>query len=82
MASMEQNLNGMEPYTKSEQIVAANGNTLYISSIGSVALTTPHNQSLTHSNVYFVPHVFANLLSIGQLVDNSYSVHFPSSSFI
>lgn len=43
-----------------------------------VDLATPQNQSLSPSNVYFVPHLSANVLSIGQVVDNGYSIHFTS----
>lgn len=53
-----------------------------ISGIGSVDLRTPQNQSLSLSNVYFVPTLSANLLSVGQLVDSAYSIYFTSSGCV
>lgn len=82
MTSVEQHFNETKPYTGTEQIIVANGNTLSISGIGSVDLRTPQNQSLTLSNVYFVPTLSANLLSVGQLVDSGYSIYFTSSGCV
>ena len=76
------NITDTKPYTGNEQIIAGNGQQLSISGIGLIALVTPRNQSLSPSNVYFVPHLSANWLSIGQVVDDGYSIHFTSFSCI
>lgn len=76
------NISDTKPYTGNEQIIVGNGQQLSISSIRLIALETPRNQSLSLSNVYFVPHLSANFLSIGQVVDDGYSIHFTSFSCI
>lgn len=76
------NISDTKPYTGNEQTIAGNGQQLSISIIGLIALATPQNQSLSLSNVYFVPHLSTNLLSIGQVVDEGYSIHFNSFSCI
>lgn len=76
MTAIEQSLADAEPYTGYDQIIAANGHRLSISGIGSLDFTIPQHQSLHLSNVYFVPHLSANLISVGQLVDYGYSFYF------
>ena len=82
MTAIEQSLADAEPYTGHDQIIAANGHRLSISGIGSLDFTTPQHQSLHLSNVYFVPHLSANLISVGQLVDYGYSFYFSSSGCV
>ena len=53
MTSIAQNLHSMVPYTRHEQIVAAIGQNLPISGIGSIEITTPKKQSL-----FSIPHLF------------------------
>ena len=79
MTSIAHSLKDLVPYDGHEQIIASNGQTLSISGIGSIGLSTPQNQSLKLSKVFFVPHLFANLVSVGQLVENGYSLFFPYS---
>ena len=45
----------------------------------SIGLTIPQNHSLTLSNAFFVPKLSANLLSVGQLVDQGCFITFSSS---
>lgn len=54
MASIAQNLHSMVPYTGHEQIVAANCQNLKISRIGLYGITTPQNQSLSLTHIYFI----------------------------
>lgn len=72
MTAVEHSLSKTIPYTEHEKILAANGQQLSISGIGSITLPSPQNSPLTLSNVYFV----------GQLVDNGYSIHFTSSGCV
>lgn len=65
MTSVEHHLSNSKPYTGNEQIVVANGHNLPISGIGSVTLSTPQNKPLELTNVYFVPNLSTNLLSVG-----------------
>ena len=67
MTSVEANLSASYPYTGAEEIMVANGQNLSISGIGSINIATPRHQHLTLSNVYFVPNLSANLLSVGRL---------------
>lgn len=67
-----------QPYVGHEKITAAIGQNLTISGIGSLNLSTPHHTFFHIPNVYFVPKLSSNLISVGQLVDNGYSVHFSS----
>lgn len=60
-------------------ITMPNGQHLSTSGIGSIDIPTTHHSSFTLSNVYFVPHLSTNLIYVGQLVDNGYSVNFSSS---
>ena len=79
MTSVEANLSATHPYTGTEQIMVANGQNLSISGIGSIDIATPQHQHLTVSNVYFVPNLSANLLSVGQLVNTSIASAFIQS---
>ena len=56
-------------------IHTANDSVLHVSHIGSIS--TPN---LSILNSYFVPKLSLNLLSVGQLCDLRYTVHFFSSS--
>lgn len=67
------------PYNEKDRITAANGQHLSITGIGTIVLHTPQNQYLTLSNLFFVPKLSENLISVGQLVDNGYSVIFSPS---
>lgn len=60
-------------------IIVANNQNLSISGVGSITLSTLQNQPPTLPNFYLVPYFSTNLLSVGQLVDNGYSVYFTSS---
>lgn len=62
--------------------MVANGQNLTISGIGSINMNTPQHHRLTLSNAYFIPNLFDNLLSVGQLVDNRCLVDFTSSGCI
>lgn len=46
--------------------------------VGSLTFSTFNEQNLCLPNVYFVPQLAANLISVGQLVKNDYTVHFSS----
>lgn len=71
-------LHKTQPYAGNEQIIAANGQRLSIVGIGTITLNNTHNQPFTLSNVHFVPPPSANLIFVGQLVDNGYSIQFSS----
>lgn len=74
MTAIAQNLTHTKPYDGNEHITAANDHHLPISGIGSLEFTTPQQCSLKLSNVYFVPNLSANRISVGQLVDSGYLV--------
>ena len=82
MIAFEQSRADAKPDTGHDKIIATNGHQLSMSGIGSRDFTTPQHQSLHLSYVYFVPRLCANLISIGQLVDCGYSVHFSSSGYV
>lgn len=67
MIVVEHHLTNIKPYVGNEKIMTNNGHHLFISSIGSLEFTTPQHQSLNLANVYFVPDLSINLISISQL---------------
>lgn len=67
MTSVEQNIQDSQTYVGHESITTANGQQMSITGMGSIMLSTPHIDSLTLSNVYFVPQSSANLVSVAQL---------------
>lgn len=74
MTSVEQNLNDTYPYTRHEQIIAANGQHLSIARIGSLDIPTSTLIHLFHFLILFCP-LSTNLISVGQLVDQQIQVH-------
>ena len=76
MTSVEHSFTDSHPYLGKEKITTANGDQLLISSVGTITLSSVFGQSITLSNVYFVPKLSANLLSVGQLIDDGYIVYF------
>ena len=60
MTSVVQNLHNHKPYHGHDSITTANGDQLPISGMGTITIGT-----LTLPNVYFVPNLAANLISIG-----------------
>ena len=78
MTSVVQNLDNLKPYHGHDSITTANGNQLPISGMGTITIGT-----LTLPNVYFVPNLAANLISICQLVESGYLIKFsPFGSVI
>lgn len=61
-------LKNVRPYHGSEHIQVANGNNLSITAVGDIPPI--------FNNAYLSPGLADNLLSVGQLVDNNYDVHF------
>ena len=61
-------LKNVRPYHGSEHVQVANGNIIPISAIGDI---TP-----IFNNALVSPGLSDNLLSVGQLVENDYDVHF------
>lgn len=80
--SVEHNLENPQPYAGNETITTANGHQLSISGIGFLDLPITSQGSLTLSNVYFAPHLSANLISVGQLVECGYLVNFSPSGCV
>ena len=74
MTSIAQNLHSTKPYMGHDSITMANGHQLPISGMGTLSMG-----SFTLFDVYFVPNLAPNLISIGQLVDCGYLVHFSPS---
>ena len=68
MTSSNSFLKNVRPYHGSDHIQVANGNIIPISAVGDI---TP-----TFNNILVSPGLSHNLLSVGQLVDNHYDVHF------
>ena len=62
MTSVEQNLQDSQTYVGHESITTANGQQMSTTGMGSIMLSTPHIESLTLSNVDFVPQSSANLI--------------------
>ena len=79
ITSIDHQFAQINPYNGHEQITAANGERLSILGIRSIGFNTPQSQPLTLSNVFFVPKLSANLLSVGQWVDHGYFITFSSS---
>eukprot|EP00268_Persea_americana_P044943 TRINITY_DN4553_c2_g1_i7.p2 TRINITY_DN4553_c2_g1~~TRINITY_DN4553_c2_g1_i7.p2 ORF type:complete len:121 (+),score=11.89 TRINITY_DN4553_c2_g1_i7:207-569(+) len=77
MTSVVQNLHNHKPYHDHDSITTANGDQLPISGMGNITIGT-----LTLPNVYFVPNLVANLISIGQLVEYGYLVNFSPSDCV
>ena len=82
MTSVEHSFLDSHPYLGKEKITTANGDQLLISGVGTITLSSVTGQSITLSNVYFVPKLSANLLSVGQLIDEGYLVNFSSSGCV
>lgn len=80
--SVEHNLENPQPYAGNETITTANGHQLSISGIGFLDLSITSQGSLTLSNVYFAPHLSANLISVVQLVECGYIVNFSPSGCV
>ena len=79
MAPIDHQFAQINRYNGHEQITVVNGERLSILGIGSIGLNTPQSDPLTLSNVFFVPKLSANLLSVGQWVDHGYFITFSSS---
>ena len=82
MTSVEYSFTNSHPYLGKEKIITANRDQLLISRVGIIALSNAFGQSIIIPNVYFVPKLSANLLSVWQLIDDRYSVNFSSSECI
>ena len=82
MTSVEHSFTDSHPYLGKEKITTANGDQLLISGVGTITLSSVSGQTITLPNVYFVPKLSANLLSVGQLIDDGYLVHFSSSGCV
>ena len=79
MTFVEHNFTDSHPYLGKEEITTANGDQLLISGVGTIILSSVSGQSITLPHVYFVPKLSTNLLSVGQLIDDGYLVHFSFS---
>ena len=79
MTSVEHSFTNSYPYLGKEKITIANGDQLLISEVGTITLSSVSGQSITFLNVYFVPKLSTNLLSVGLLIDDGYIIHFSSS---
>ena len=55
MTSVEQNLQDPQSYVGHESITTDNGQQMSITGVGSIELSSPHIDSFTLSNVYFIP---------------------------
>ena len=82
MKSIEHSFTDSHPYLGKEKITTANGNQSLISRVGTIDLSNASGQSIILPNVYFVPKLSANLLFVGQLIDDGYSVNFSSSGCV
>ena len=82
MTSVECSFTASHPYLGKDKITTANGDQLIISGIGTITLSSVSGQSLPLSNVYFVPKLSANLLSVGQLIDDGYHINFSSTGCV
>ena len=82
MTSVEHSFTDSHSYLGKKKITTANGDQLLISGVGTITLSGVFGQSITLPNVYFVPKLSANLLSVGQLIDDGYLVHFSSSGCV
>ena len=76
MTFVEQSLQGTRPYVLNDTITTANGHQLSISCICFLQFSPSYDKSLVLKNVYFVPLLSVNLVSVGQLVDSGYLVNF------
>lgn len=73
------NLHALTPYTGTYHVYLGNGQRLPIVSKGAIPLTP----SLSLNNVFFVPTMVKNLLSVSQFTkDNHCSIEFFSSYFV
>ena len=82
MTSIEHSFTDSHAYLGKEKITTDNGDQLLISGVGTITLSSVSGQFIILPNVYFVPKLSANLLSVGQLIDNGYLVHFSSSGCV
>ncbi|XP_060669960.1 retrovirus-related Pol polyprotein from transposon RE1 isoform X3 [Ziziphus jujuba] len=76
MVSSPKSLVNVKPSLGNLEIQTANGDKLPVKAIGDI----PH--SLPLNNVFLVPHLTSNLLSVGQLVDENCKVSFSPSGCI
>ncbi|KAH7541833.1 hypothetical protein FEM48_Zijuj02G0009500 [Ziziphus jujuba var. spinosa] len=76
MVSFPKSLVNVKPSLGNLEIQTANGDKLPVKVIGDI----PH--SLPLNNVFLVPHLTSNLLSVGQLVDENCKVSFSPSGCI
>ena len=74
MTSVEQHQHKCKLYDGHDSITTMNGYQLPISGTGTISIGT-----LTLPDVYFVPNLAVNLISIGQLIDCGYLVNFSPS---
>ena len=82
MTSVESSFTASHPYLGKEKITTANGDQLINSEIYTITLSGVSGQSLLLPNVYFVPKLSANLLSVGQLIDDGYHIIFSSTGCV
>lgn len=65
--------------TKSLEVKVANGDKLYTEGIGTVRIKLTNGIIKTISNVYYVPRLSGNLLSVSSMVKKGFKVVFSSS---
>eukprot|EP00268_Persea_americana_P019317 TRINITY_DN19897_c0_g1_i7.p1 TRINITY_DN19897_c0_g1~~TRINITY_DN19897_c0_g1_i7.p1 ORF type:complete len:143 (-),score=19.98 TRINITY_DN19897_c0_g1_i7:35-463(-) len=82
MTFVEQSLQGTQPYVGNDTITTTNGHQLSIYGIGFLQFSKSSDKSLVLNNVYFVPQLSANLISVGQLVDSGYLVNFSPTGCV
>lgn len=63
------------PSTSNVSVITADGTPMPLAGVGSIR--TPH---LSLSNVYCIPKLAMNLVSVSQLCDSGYSIHFSSTA--
>ncbi|XP_010485017.1 PREDICTED: uncharacterized protein LOC104763328 [Camelina sativa] len=81
MTSDLQNLALHQPYNGDNSIVIGDGSALKITHTGSIPLSYPSGQ-LRLNNVFFVPHLHKNLISVYRLCNsNKVTVEFSPTSF-
>ena len=64
----------IRPYAGQFSIQTSNDSSLPIAAIG--------NASSTFTDVFLAPHLFTNLISVSQLVDNNYVINFSGDGYV
>lgn len=76
MTSSTAQLSNLKQYTDNHHIQTTNGGKIPITATGDAF------SSILLTNVYLCPSLTSNLLSVGKLVENNYSITFSSYGYV